>query len=405
MRKIVLTILTLFMSICLVGCSNSNPNTVQAMTNIQETLEKVTISVKKLETISENDLLIKEFMRTPIKTINTQNQLLRYDKPSQDNTGYNGATFTNTTPMSSYVGKLQSLSEIATIAISSNNKLDYLKSLVISSSSSLVTTADQIKDKNCDVSNGQKAAINDLCSNLNVNLNKINLTKNELNSEIKSVKSLKNNYTNNIEQLSSKYTRLVNCLDTRIMYFNNMLTTMNGLESMLNDIYYPCCDIDNCEDKKVDKSNIKSNIDTYENAGKKNITNPNYYNNKYVNGYYRNPFYNGYYPQAGYRNGFGYGYGMGYGGYPHSPYTNYNPYMPNIDTFVNYTNVDSYKSINEIEEENKQEEESKQDVNNDVEVIKTSSKPQIKIKKYYTISEKEYNDYLEYKKTSKLQTS
>ena len=147
MRKIVLTILTLFMSICLVGCSNSNPNTVQAMTNIQETLEKVTISVKKLETISENDLLIKEFMRTPIKTINTQNQLLRYDKPSQDNTGYNGATFTNTTPMSSYVGKLQSLSEIATIAISSNNKLDYLKSLVISSSSSLVTTADQIKDK------------------------------------------------------------------------------------------------------------------------------------------------------------------------------------------------------------------------------------------------------------------
>ena len=425
MKKILTTILVFVLTFVLVGCGTNN-NNAQAMATVQETISKITTGVKKLETISNDDLLIKEFMNTKnvTKGVQTYQQIYRYD--NNENSGYNGATFTNAnTPMSTYIGKLHSLSNIATSAMSSNNQNDYLKNLILSQSSALKTTCNNISNKNCEISNAQKSAIYDLCNNLLVNLNRINLTKSEIKNEVKSISALKNNYTGNIDQLNSKYTRLVNCFETRISYYHNILSSLNGLQSMLNEIYYP--EINNCQNQSCDtqQSTIKStktlkpNIDTYENANQtsnkntntpaiRQITNQPYINNG--NGT-TNPYYNN--GAWGYRfGGRGYGYnGFGYngfnGGYPYSPYSNYNPYMPNIDTFGTYSNTDTYKSNKQLnnevnnseniktEEEQEKEETKTVSTTNTNNQNKTKQSKTNKTKRYYTVSEE---DYLKYKR-------
>lgn len=413
MKKIISFILLMSFSLILAGCGVSTSNNVQAMTNIDQTLTKITSTIKKLDTISNDKLIIKDFMNTATLVDNRKSNfdIYRYYNPYQnnDNNGYNGATFTNSSPMSAYISKLQNLSNVATITISANNQLNYLKDNILSHSSYIKTSCNQIKEKGCEISNGQKNAITDLCNNLIVNLNRINLTKNEITNEINSLTNLKNNYTNNIDQLNSRYTRLLNCLETRTLYYKNILTSMNSVDSILNEICCPqgnYCYDDDCKnnsnfsnEQNSNNKIFKSNIDTYENANSKNLNNNKNNSIGYQN--LRNPYYYNNYQQLPYRNFNGYNYYS----YPHSPYSNYNPYMPNVDTFINYNNVDTFKSNKQLEKEQNQETDNnntKQNEKKDNVVQTAKTKPVAK--KYYTIAEEDYLKYKEYVKNMEKST-
>ena len=409
MKKIISFILVITCSLIFVGCGMSTSNNIQAMTNIDQTLTKITSTIKKLDTISNDKLIMQDFMSASslVNNKNSNYDIYRYYNPNQtsDNNGYNGATFTNSTPMTAYINKLQNLSNVATITISANNQLNYLKDNILSHSSYIKTSCNQIKEKGCEISNGQKNAINDLCNNLVVNLNRINLTKNEITNEINSLTHLKNNYTNNIDQLNSRYTRLLNCLETRTLYYKNILTSMNSVDCILNEI---CCPQDgycygknyeNTTTSKTKNKTFKSNIDTYENANTKNINKNNIKNT--VNNYPQNPYYYNNYQQMPYRNFNNYNYY----GYPHSPYSNYNPYMPNVDTFINYNNVDTFKSNKQLEKEQNQatnNNDKKQNENKESVVQTSKTKPVAK--KYYTIAEEDYLKYKEYVKNTEKST-
>ena len=395
MKKTILIMMFITLSFVLTGC-NSATNNNQAMTNIDQTITKITSTVKKLDAISNDSLLMKDFMNESSLVDNTRTNL--YNPYQNSNNGYNGATFTNVSPMTTYIGKLQNLSSVVTLTISSNNELNYLKDCILSRSSYIKTSCNQIKDKNCNVTDGQKNAINDLCNNLVVNLNRINLTKNEIVNEVNSVTTLKNNYTSNIDQLNSKYTRLLNCIETRTLYFKNILTSMNGIDNILNEI---CCPQNSYANSRYDnetttnsqvKNNkiIKSNIDTYENANSKKINNNNINNNNVVNHpQQHNPYYYNNFQQLPYRQFYGYNFG-----YPHSPYSNYNPYMPNIDTFINYNNVDTYKSQEKINKEQQEDDKKTNDTTNTQTINNNATKPVTK--KYYTVAEEDYLKYKEY---------
>lgn len=391
MKKTLIVMIFMAISIICVGCNTTN-NNAQSMTNIDQTLTKITSTVKKLDVVSNDSLLMKDFMNESSLVDNTRTNL--YNPYQNYNNGYNSAT-TNISPMTTYIAKLQNLSSVVTLTISSNNELNYLKDCILSRSSYIKTSCNQIKDKNCNVTDGQKNAINDLCNNLVVNLNRINLTKNEITNEVNSVTTLKNNYTSNIDQLNSKYTRLLNCIETRTIYFKNILTAMNSVETILNEI---CCPQNSCSNNtnyanettssNQDKNKIiKSNIDTYENANSKKITNTE----KQISyPQQQNPYYYNNFQQLPYRQFYGYNFG-----YPHSPYSNYNPYMPNIDTFINYNNVDTYKSQKNIEQEQQEDDETtKTPTPNTQNIVTNTTKPVTK--KYYTVAEEDYLKYKEY---------
>ena len=123
-----------------------------------------------------------------------------------------------------------------------------------------------------------------------------------------------------------------------------------------------------------------------------NVKNNINYNNNYNNPSYNyghggtNPYYS-----YGYGGRFGYGGINGYGRYPYSPFSNYNPYMPNIDTFGTYTNVDTFANYqNTITDE---ETDCNNCQNDNCTELKTEySKPYLPKQKCKTLQEKEVAD-------------
>lgn len=365
MKKFLICILMISFMFTFVGCSNETTSTIN---KVSETVNKVENVVEKLDIIPSKSLIISEIMETK-PNIKSSEQIVTY-KPNNysedEGTGFDGSTFTSApSQMNNYVGKLYSLREIAQNSIDINDSTEYLITCITTKADNIEKICSVITKKNREITSNEKSAIEDICSNLLLNANRLTITKDDVKTEASSVTSLKRNYTSNIEQLNGKYTRLINAMETRNSYLNNICYCLDNMYNLLCTNCYP-----NCEEKEETKKTW-SNIDTYKNTNKVKKNDARNDNNNSN----QNPYYNGrneYNPYYGYMspNGRGgtnpfYGYGMfggmgrfggmgGYGGYPYSPYTNYNPYVPNIDTFGTYTNVDTYRpmqpTINEVDE-------------------------------------------------------
>lgn len=164
---------------------------------------------------------------------------------SQNNqTNSNLLEYNQVEPLTQYFTKLSNLYNVASSVVTTNNELNQIRNNILANISLVQTLANQVKNDKYDLSETQIKSINSLLDNINTNLNRINLSRNEVKNELNSVKSLKTNYTGNVEQLSSKYVRLVNCLDTRMTYFNNILGCLNQLENCLNGC-------DNCDNNSA----------------------------------------------------------------------------------------------------------------------------------------------------------
>lgn len=352
MKKYAILFILCMSIIALSACSTKNS---AVMSSAIESISRTEEIIQKLDSIPSQTLVINEIMDSSVsKGTKTERQIVEYEKTDNDKNGYNGSTFTSES-MNSYVSKLYSLACTAENSINANETMKYLINIFSSRTSNIKSICKNIVNLNCEISDNQKTSINDLCSNIILNANRIALTKNEIKEEASKVLTLKNNYTSNIEQLTTKYTKLTNSIDTRNTYLTNINNNLFTLNGILDNI--------SCSENDTTRS-VFSNVDTYKNSNKnkKNkdkTQNPDYYyNNNYDNYNNANGFtqkgHSGFYNGRGgtnpfYNNGYGvYGGSFGgYGGYPSSPYSNYNPYIPNIDTFGTYTNVDTYKDSNQ----------------------------------------------------------
>ena len=169
----------------------------------------------------------------------------------------------------------------------------------------------------------QEILLNDMCSGMITNA--------------ESVKKTQDKILNNMAKNNEKY--LINFLELRNLYINNMYNYLCNIYNIL----YKITELD--EDTKV-KQSTWHNVDSYQNGNQKDdknqkqnttVTYPENYNygpNGYYGRGYSNPFYYGGY------GGYG-GYGMYGGMFPFGR----NPYMPNVDTFGVYKNIDTYKPI------------------------------------------------------------
>lgn len=134
--------------------------------------------------------------------------------------------------LQNYFTKLSNLYSVASNVVNTNVNINNVKNSILARISSVKTLSAQLKTKD-ELKESEAKSINTLLENINTYINKLNFTKNEVRTELNSVKRLKNNYTSNIEQLSSKYVRLTNCLDSRCSYYSNILSCLFGLENCL----------------------------------------------------------------------------------------------------------------------------------------------------------------------------
>lgn len=340
MKKFVFLIFSLLITFSLYGCANTSHNQI---TNVKETISKVQTVVSQVTVLPSNSLLIDELM--------SENEVITTS--GENAIDYDNINTTNSTIIAKYVAKLYSLTNIAQKTINLNQNTEYLISSVNSKTNSLKDICDCLVKKNSNITKSNSSALYDLCESILTNVNRLNISKDDVRNETSQIVALKKNYTSNVEKLSGKYSKLVNSLETRNNYLNNICYGLDKIYDIVIEICYP-----NASQEKTQKT--WSNTDTYTNSNTKanRQANKQYEynneNNQYSYGYGgTNPFY---------------GYGMfgGYcgmrgmmGRYPFSPYTNYNPYIPNIDTFGTYKNIDTYKPKEKPTQENEEEKQEK----------------------------------------------
>ena len=176
---------------------------------------------------------------TNINTYKKANYESRYNA----NIGYE-------TDLNNHYQKLNNLCAIQIDTLNCNDKTNSLKTRILANISYLNSLAEQIKSGNINVSDTQAKAVKDLLNNANNFANKINTSKNELSTELKSVNNMKVNYSANVDELSSKYIRLLNSLDTRNSYLQNILSSLLQVENTILSGYsnvdiesetYPTC--------------------------------------------------------------------------------------------------------------------------------------------------------------------
>ena len=356
-RKILTIVLFsafIFCSIFLVGCSETNSkNTFNSlmlnMTKISNTLD----NVKNIET---NELIISDFM--------DENELARIDSQNYiDKVATNGA-------MNSYITKISALNNNVITTIEVNDLINNKKRQIYAKSSYVKALCSQNLSAKVELKNSQLKTLGELNNIIMANNTRISLTRNEITNNLKNVSAIKNEYSSKPEQLNSRYTKLKTSLNTRLSYYNNLLSGLEEVSTILcKEVEYPYISDDYIiEDELVEqnkdnsvKTGLQKNIDTYENAGT-NIygdirNNPAYNPDNYLKNF--NPGYGMY---GGGMNGFGYG-GYGFNGYGINGFGGMYGYgmpygggyiYPNINTFGTYKNIDTYRSHKDW---NKQQEE------------------------------------------------
>lgn len=395
-KNILSVIVLCCFSLCIVflaGCSDSNSSsilnsTVNNMTKLSSVLDKV-------QDIDNNQLIISDFM--------DENNLYTIDLSNLEN---------NNNSMSNYVTKISSLNNCVVSTIDVNNSLNVLKKQLYSKAIQIKTMCCLNLDSNIEYSKTKIKTLQELNNNIVANTTKISLSRNEITNNFKNIDNVKSEYSSKTDLLSSRYTKLKNSLNTRLSYYNNLVSGLDDLFNMLsNDINKPITNdyiFEDLNENSIDslKTSISKNIDTYENAGTNMYgdyrNNPIYNEENYIKNYYPGYGMNGVYgfggygfPNSGmYPNMNGYGYNMPFG----------NSYLyPNINTFGTYKNIDTYRSrkdLNKRQQKDEYNETEKQNNNMDLNNQKKDSKPlphEYKQKKHRTnpIHQKEIDNYEE----------
>lgn len=208
------------------------------------------------QNVTNNNYLNKRWLT---KNINTyRNIASNINTYKNANTSYKSRYDINNigyeTDLNNHYQKLSNLCAIQVDTLNCNDQTNNLKTRILANISYLNSIAEQIKSGNIQVSENQAKAVKDLLNNANAFANKINTSKNEVNNELKSVNNMKVNYSANADELSSKYIRLLNSLDTRNSYLQNILSSLLQIENVVLGSNYSSTEnniinnTNNCED-------------------------------------------------------------------------------------------------------------------------------------------------------------
>jgi len=317
MKKILIGSVAVAMCVTLTACGTS-ANDV-CLNNLGNQLDRTANTISNIQTINPTDLNI-----TPnsLETI-----------ASKDNRLYSNVINTQQSLISEEYYKMDILNKTAKI----KNNLG----------------------KDIKLSKAQTNAVKELTSNLTKYTNSVGYTRNEMNSTVKSIVSMKKDVTKNNEKINAKLNRLACNSNTRACYYENILKTLEQIENELCINDFENHTHKNEKDNSNENNNsLTKNIDSYlpknsndnencDNCDKcdknQNFNNVNSYTpiqpNPIAN---EGMIYGGGYGNRFYGNQYGY-YGNPYNSNNLNRYNRFNP-SRNTDTYAPFTrNIDTYR--------------------------------------------------------------
>ena len=335
------------------GCNTANNNTFKT---ISANMNTVIDTINDIKPLTTNELIISDFMsEDEVYKIETNNAPALYELSNS---------------MNMYLTKLTLLNNAIYNTVLKNDQVNNTKLEVVAKAHKVKSLCDQCLSEKNNLSNKNLNSLEEINNMIMTNTSRINLTQNEIKNNLSQINDIKKQYSSNTETLSSRYQKLEGSLNTRLSYYNNIISGLDNISSIVLSNCDVCEDCGNCDDcmtleetdetkNSVESSNKESvyehnkiyrNIDTYENSGKDiyGFNKRDRYNKDgYLNNNYQNPYYNGY----NYGTGMGINNAYNYGYNPYmTPYGNNMPFgfgngfmIPNINTFGFYKNIDTYK--------------------------------------------------------------
>ncbi len=330
MKKLVLCSICSLVALTMVGCSGSS--TDSAIKDLNKQLSRVETSITEINKQDLSSLQLNTFYSNGFSN-NLNNE-------------YYGIQRNNTIPMTSK-SLMYAKSKVA-------NDLNLQNSLSNLINNNIDSIQASIKNNKTKYNKNQIKALNSLVGQLSSTISKVNVSKDEVNSGLKTIKYNQNVNHTSLDQLNAGYNSVSNVLETRKAYFYNILNTLSQIQGIVGN-NENCDNCDNSQNQTTPNTQTQNNEENQENQNnaRRNINIPDNFNannqtstetlppriidntngNFANNPYYRYNYNNGYYG-----NNYAYnGYGMyGYGNTMINPSRNtdtYRPFRVNIDTY------------------------------------------------------------------------
>lgn len=192
MKKILLSAMALGLCVTMVGCGGTSASD-SAINNLSHQLDDTSNMISKVQSVNPNDLAVS---KSSIENIASKNAYSNFE--STQNALLNEDNYKKVILLET--GKLKNCLE-----------------------------------KDVKLSKAQINAVKDLTSNLCKYTNSVSYSKNELDSTIKSIVSLKKKTEKNAEKINAKFNRLACNSNTRSAYYENIIKTLEEL-----GFYFDC---------------------------------------------------------------------------------------------------------------------------------------------------------------------
>lgn len=235
MKKIILGVTALVLTVTLSACGAS-ANSV-AITDLSNQLNETANTISSIKVVNPNDISL------------TTTQL----------------------------DKMLSASDVTQNSQKARQSLlneEYYKTDILQKTSQLKTNLSE----NLKLSKAQIGAIKDLTSNLAKYTNSVSYTENEMSTTAKSILSMQKDVSKNEEKIKAKLNRLACNSNTRSAYYENILNTLDQIESCLNLSKTDSNTTQNVTENTASSTSEKTtkskkNIDTYLTNDKDNSEN------------------------------------------------------------------------------------------------------------------------------------
>lgn len=258
MKKIISALCLCLVAVCALvfaGCEVGGGSSLSY--NLEYNVNKLKNLLNKTEEANVSDLIIPEIYSENSNTL--QNELPQQDLTTQivgeeeiNSTGSkisarnlekmaktnytprraSNVSFTNST-YNSYLGKVEGLYVMVNDAVCANEEICSCKDNILAYCQFLSLIAEQLKNKQIELSEEQTQSCNSLLKELSKATNKLTDTRNEVSNNCKSLCQNKS-LSNGVDAISSKYVTLVNCLDNRLTNYQNILAILMQLQCVLD---------------------------------------------------------------------------------------------------------------------------------------------------------------------------
>lgn len=324
MKKLVLCSICSLVALTMVGCSNSS--TDSAIKDLNRQLSRVENSITEINKQDLSSLQLSTFYSNGYS--------------NDINNGFYGVQRNNTMSTTS-----QSLMNAKSKVANDLNLQNSLTNLINNNIDSIQAS---LKNNKTKYNKNQVKALKSLVGQLSSTISKVNVSKDEVNSGLQTIKYNQNANHTSIDQLNAGYNSVSNVLETRKAYFYNILNTLSQIQGIVGG-NSTCDNYDNTQNQTTPTTQTQDNEDSHRrninipdnfNANNQtpvntlpprviDSTNGNFVNNPYYNAYNYNGFYGNNYAYGMYGNGF-------YGNTMINPSRNtdtYRPFRVNIDTY------------------------------------------------------------------------